>query len=101
MPGCKNNSHMRAAGLDARSAAVVMRAVRNIVDTGRTVVTTIHQPSIDIFEARCPAATPAQTHSFPFSLPSFLLPPVRSVFDTRTTALQYCLAHVPGNPSYT
>jgi len=31
---------------------VVMRAVRNIVDTGRTVVTTIHQPSIDIFEAR-------------------------------------------------
>ena len=28
-----------------------MRAVRNIVDTGRTVVTTIHQPSIDIFEA--------------------------------------------------
>ena len=27
-----------------------MRAVRNIVDTGRTVVTTIHQPSIDIFE---------------------------------------------------
>lgn len=29
-----------------------MRAVRNIVDTGRTVVTTIHQPSIDIFEAR-------------------------------------------------
>ncbi|KAK9836042.1 hypothetical protein WJX81_008449 [Elliptochloris bilobata] len=38
-------------GLDARAAAVVMRAIRNIVDTGRTVVTTIHQPSIDIFEA--------------------------------------------------
>ena len=42
-------------GLDARAAAVVMRAVRNIVDTGRTVVTTIHQPSIDIFEVWGPA----------------------------------------------
>ncbi|XP_062089776.1 pleiotropic drug resistance protein 1-like [Humulus lupulus] len=39
------------SGLDARSAAIVMRAVRNTVDTGRTVVCTIHQPSIDIFEA--------------------------------------------------
>ncbi|KAK1362999.1 hypothetical protein POM88_038560 [Heracleum sosnowskyi] len=39
------------AGLDARAAAVVMRTVRNTVDTGRTVVCTIHQPSIDIFEA--------------------------------------------------
>ncbi|PWA74787.1 pleiotropic drug resistance protein 3 [Artemisia annua] len=38
-------------GLDARSAAIVMRAVKNIVDTGRTIVCTIHQPSIDIFEA--------------------------------------------------
>ncbi|CAN6573374.1 unnamed protein product [Malus baccata var. baccata] len=33
------------------SAAIVMRVVRNTVDTGRTVVCTIHQPSIDIFEA--------------------------------------------------
>ncbi|GLJ25062.1 hypothetical protein SUGI_0479520 [Cryptomeria japonica] len=39
------------SGLDARSAAIVMRTVRNIVDTGRTIVCTIHQPSIDIFEA--------------------------------------------------
>ena len=39
------------SGLDARAAAIVMWAVRNIVDTGRTVVCTIHQPSIDIFEA--------------------------------------------------
>ncbi|KAL8521952.1 hypothetical protein ACS0TY_012197 [Phlomoides rotata] len=39
------------SGLDARSAAIVMRAVRNIVDTGRTIVCTIHQPSIDIFES--------------------------------------------------
>jgi len=38
-------------GLDARAAAIVMRAVKNIVDTGRTIVCTIHQPSIDIFEA--------------------------------------------------
>uniref|UniRef100_A0A7I4DSN0 ABC transporter domain-containing protein n=1 Tax=Physcomitrium patens TaxID=3218 RepID=A0A7I4DSN0_PHYPA len=39
------------SGLDARAAAIVMRTVRNIVDTGRTAVCTIHQPSIDIFEA--------------------------------------------------
>lgn len=39
------------SGLDARAAAIVMRAVKNIVRTGRTVVCTIHQPSIDIFEA--------------------------------------------------
>jgi len=28
-----------------------MRTVRNIVNTGRTIVCTIHQPSIDIFDA--------------------------------------------------
>ncbi|KAJ0035990.1 hypothetical protein Pint_24202 [Pistacia integerrima] len=39
------------SGLDARAAAIVMRAVKNVVETGRTVVCTIHQPSIDIFEA--------------------------------------------------
>ena len=39
------------AGLDARAAAIVMRTVRNIVNTGRTIVCTIHQPAIDIFEA--------------------------------------------------
>uniref|UniRef100_A0A251SKN6 Putative zinc finger, CCHC-type n=1 Tax=Helianthus annuus TaxID=4232 RepID=A0A251SKN6_HELAN len=39
------------SGLDARAAAIIMRTVRNTVDTGRTVVCTIHQPSIDIFEA--------------------------------------------------
>ncbi|KAL8171785.1 hypothetical protein V2J09_023589 [Rumex salicifolius] len=38
-------------GLDARAAAIVMRAVKNVSATGRTVVCTIHQPSIDIFEA--------------------------------------------------
>ncbi|KAK2970230.1 hypothetical protein RJ640_021666 [Escallonia rubra] len=39
------------SGLDARAAAIVMRIVKNIVSTMRTVVCTIHQPSIDIFEA--------------------------------------------------
>ncbi|KAL6139108.1 hypothetical protein ACLB2K_064385 [Fragaria x ananassa] len=38
-------------GLDARAAAIVMRAVKNVSDTGRTIVCTIHQPNIDIFEA--------------------------------------------------
>ncbi|XVF34334.1 hypothetical protein REPUB_Repub18cG0050800 [Reevesia pubescens] len=39
------------SSLDARAAAIVMRAVKNVVDTGRTIVCTIHQPSIDIFDA--------------------------------------------------
>ena len=39
------------SGLDARAAAIVMRVVKNIVSTRRTIVCTIHQPSIDIFEA--------------------------------------------------
>ena len=38
-------------GLYARAAAIVIQAVKNVVDTGRTIVCTIHQPSIDIFEA--------------------------------------------------
>jgi ABC-type multidrug transport system ATPase subunit len=38
-------------GLDARAAAIVMRAVKNVADTGRTIVCTVHQPSIDIFES--------------------------------------------------
>ncbi|KAF8688234.1 hypothetical protein HU200_042359 [Digitaria exilis] len=39
------------SGLDARAAAIVMRAVKNVAVTGRTVACTIHQPSIEIFEA--------------------------------------------------
>ncbi|KAJ0014149.1 hypothetical protein Pint_21125 [Pistacia integerrima] len=38
------------AGLDARAAAIVMRAVTNVVDTGRAIFCTIHQPSMDIFD---------------------------------------------------
>jgi energy-coupling factor transporter ATP-binding protein EcfA2 len=46
------------SGLDARAAAIVMRAVRNTVNTGRTVVCTIHQPSIDIIDvSACGQAT--------------------------------------------
>ena len=47
---CKDRE-LLPAGLDARAAAIVMRSVRATVDTGRTVVCTIHQPSIDIFES--------------------------------------------------
>jgi len=39
------------SGLDARAAAVVMRAVRNVSNSNRTVTVTIHQPSMEIFEA--------------------------------------------------
>jgi len=46
-----SNQSRTYTGLDARAAAIVMRTVRNTVNTGRTVVCTIHQPSIDIFEA--------------------------------------------------
>ncbi|GMP39474.1 hypothetical protein CsSME_00010292 [Camellia sinensis var. sinensis] len=38
-------------GLDAKAAAIVMQAMKNVAETGRTIVCTIHQPSIDIFEA--------------------------------------------------
>ena len=51
MPAPLLSADSSHAGLDARAAAIVMRTVRNIVNTGRTIVCTIHQPSIDIFEA--------------------------------------------------
>lgn len=59
------------SGLDARAAQIVMRTVRNTVDTGRTVVCTIHQPSIDIFEA-FDEARPV-THSNPLLFCFFLI----------------------------
>ena len=43
--------HVCFAGLDARAASIVMKAVKNTVRTGRTVVCTIHQPSLEIFQA--------------------------------------------------
>ena len=44
-------SYIACAGLDASAAAIGMRTVRNIVNTGRIIVCTTHQPSIDIFES--------------------------------------------------
>lgn len=38
------------SGLDSRGALVVIRAIRRIADSGRTVVATIHQPSAAVFE---------------------------------------------------
>ena len=43
-------SVLLCAGLDARAAAIVMRSVKNVSRNGRTVMVTIHQPSIEIFE---------------------------------------------------
>lgn len=40
-----------AAGLDARAAAIVMQSVKAVAAAGHTVMVTIHQPSIQIFEA--------------------------------------------------
>lgn len=40
-----------AAGFDARAAAIVMNVVRAVASAGHTVMVTIHQPSINIFEA--------------------------------------------------
>jgi energy-coupling factor transporter ATP-binding protein EcfA2 len=37
------------SGLDSRAARIVMRAVRRVAASGRTVVCTIHQPSYEIF----------------------------------------------------
>jgi energy-coupling factor transporter ATP-binding protein EcfA2/ABC-type multidrug transport system permease subunit len=37
------------SGLDSRAAENVMRVIRNIADTGRTVICTIHQPSSNLF----------------------------------------------------
>lgn len=37
------------SGLDARAASIVMKAVRNVASTGRTIICTIHQPSAELF----------------------------------------------------
>lgn len=56
------------SGLDARAAAIVMRTVRNTVDTGRTVVCTIHQPGIDIFESFDEVSSDRTNHIYWFCL---------------------------------
>ncbi|MCD9643399.1 hypothetical protein HAX54_030848 [Datura stramonium] len=38
------------SGINVSEAVIVMRIIRNTVDMGRTIVCTIHQPNIDIFE---------------------------------------------------
>ncbi len=38
------------SGLDSRAAAIVMRAIKNVAKTNRTVICTIHQPSAYLFE---------------------------------------------------
>ena len=42
---------MLCAGLDARAASIVMKAIKNVAASKRTVFVTIHQPSIQIFES--------------------------------------------------
>jgi ABC-type multidrug transport system ATPase subunit/ABC-type multidrug transport system permease subunit len=37
------------SGLDSRAAAVVMRVIKAVAATGRTVICTIHQPSAELF----------------------------------------------------
>jgi ABC-type multidrug transport system ATPase subunit len=39
----------RNTGLDARAALVVVRAIKRLASSGRTVVCTIHQPSLALF----------------------------------------------------
>ena len=39
------------SGLDSRAAAIVMRVIRRVATTGRTIICTIHQPSAEIFFA--------------------------------------------------
>ena len=39
------------SGLDARAAAIVIRSVKAVAESGRTVMVVVHQPSIDIFYA--------------------------------------------------
>lgn len=37
------------SGLDAVNASMVMRCVRSVANTGRTVIMTVHQPSQELF----------------------------------------------------
>ena len=82
------------AGLDARAAAIVMRSVRNTVNTGRTVVCTIHQPSIDIFEACQALPPPSVSLATPFSASDWMsVPPCLPCDFSRYS--QLCAREVP------
>ena len=37
------------SGLDSRGAMVVMRVIKRVASLGRTVITTVHQPSVELF----------------------------------------------------
>lgn len=37
-----------SSGLDSRAAAIVMRVLRRVASTGRTVIVTVHQPSAEM-----------------------------------------------------
>ena len=41
--------HPLPPGLDSRAAAVVMRTIRRVASTGRTIICTVHQPSYELF----------------------------------------------------
>ena len=55
MPPNFNSTHRPSPSIaprlpqDSRAAALVMKVVRNVVNTGRTVISTIHQPSAEVF----------------------------------------------------
>ena len=66
------------SGLDAQSAAAVMDATRNVAENNRTVMVTIHQPSIEIFvRLPRPCRPPlASVHAPPNSVPRGMHVPV-------------------------
>ena len=90
-PPCRPTS-----GLDARAAAIVMRAVRNTVNTGRTVVCTIHQPSIDIFDV---STSPAPLLLSPTFTPSLLSVPPLTHLHGSQRAFLYCASPLTRAPS--
>ena len=56
-------------GLDAREAAALVRVLRNVSETGRNVIATIHQPSAEVFFA-CTLDLPAHRPNHPPTHPS-------------------------------
>ena len=45
-----NRAWCEGAGLDARAAAIVVRTLCRITETGRTITATVHQPATEVFE---------------------------------------------------